>query len=304
MAKGKHSAALFEVIKAGNSGRGDSVVQSLRTPKWWFKSRPASPVSSEPSNSYAPPESSGATTAIIAPPRPSARPTSIGEGRGRSSAVHLDFDRTRKEITLRLRYTTALVSAFAVCALIGSAYVIGRHLDRGPQTASAGATTNQLLPQYARQLPQPGVADVSRQHLTRPQATNPAPLRTVADPPVTPSPHESAPPSLVPASAETRLPRAIGLNYVIIQAYPDEERKTAEAICEFLSRNGIPCTIERTDFARSWWSVVGTAGFTKISSADYRTYVDNIIALGAKFPSSHFDRIKPAAYKWKVQTGS
>ena len=37
MAKGKHSAALFEVINS--SKRPGRVAQSLRTPMWWFKGR-------------------------------------------------------------------------------------------------------------------------------------------------------------------------------------------------------------------------------------------------------------------------
>lgn len=301
MAKGKHSAALFEVINKGNNP--DGVGQSLRTPKWWFKSRPASPASGEPQVSYPAPETS-APAMTMPPPRPAPRPTSASQSASRSSAVHMDFDRGRKEITLRLRYTTALVSAFAVCALVGLAYIIGRHLNRGPQTASAAPALAQVVPQYAHQFPQPGVTDVTRQHLPRPQVTNPTPTRTIADPPVSPAPRDAGPPTLVPAGAETRLPRTIGLNYVIIQTYPNEESKTAEATCEFLSKNGIPCTLERTDFARNWICLVGTAGFTKISSADFKTYVDNIISLGKQFPSSHFDRIQPAAYKWKAPSGS
>ena len=34
MAKGKHAAALFEVIHSGKDTSG-----LLRTPKWWFKGR-------------------------------------------------------------------------------------------------------------------------------------------------------------------------------------------------------------------------------------------------------------------------
>ncbi|HZL34161.1 MAG TPA: hypothetical protein VFC78_02555 [Tepidisphaeraceae bacterium] len=39
MAKGKHAAALFEVIQH-NKGPGANSGDSLRTPKWWFKGRP------------------------------------------------------------------------------------------------------------------------------------------------------------------------------------------------------------------------------------------------------------------------
>jgi hypothetical protein len=297
MAKGKHSAALFEVIKGSNTGRSDGV--SLRTPKWWFKSRPATSNPAETPASHDAPEPSAPAVSTMAAPRTHSRPASSSAGSSRSSAVHMDFDRSRKEITFRLRYTTALVSAFGVCALIGSAYVIGRHLNRGPQSASAGTIGTQTLPQYARQAPQPGVTEVSRQHVSRPMISNNVQTKPNIETPAPPPPRESASLSLVPTSAETRLPRTIGLNYVIIQTYPDEEKKTAQATCDFLTKNGIPCTLEQTEYARNWTCLVGTAGFTRISSADFKSYVDNIVRIGEKFPSSHFDHIKPAAYKWK-----
>jgi hypothetical protein len=213
----------------------------------------------------------------------------------------LDFDRSRKEITLRLRYTTALVSAFGVCALIGSAYVIGRHINRGPQTASAASIPAATVPQYVHQAPQAGVVDASRQRLLHPVTNTDTPQPKRSSEPGTATPtREMASSSLVPAGAETRLPRTIGLNYVIIQTYPNEESQTAQATCDFMTKNGIPCTLEKTEFARNWICLVGTAGFSRISSAEFKTYVDNIVRLGEKFPSSHFDHIRPAAYKWKA----
>jgi hypothetical protein len=296
MAKGKHSAALFEVIKGNGSG---SVAQSLRTPKWWFKSRPAISATAEPTASFSEPEPALMQPTAVAAPRPATRSMSSAPSTSRSSAVHMDFDRNRKELTLRLRYTTALVSAFGVCALICSAYVIGRHLNHGPQTASA-ATVPGTVPQYTRQAPQAGVADATRQRLLHPLTNGDAsqPRRTTEAPiPVAPRP--TSPLSLVPATAETRMPRAIGLNYAIIGTYPAEETQNAQAACDFLTRNGIPCTLEKTDYARNWICLVGTAGFAKISSGDFKTYVDNIIKLGDTFPTSHFNQLKPAAYKWK-----
>lgn len=299
MAKGKHSAALFEVIKGNSRGSSQSVTQSLRTPNWWFKTRPATSTPADVMPPRIEAEASAPLPAAPPAPRPPARATGSIPYASRSSAVHLDFDRARKEITLRLRYTTALVSAFGVCAIVCSAYVIGRHLNQGPQTASA-APASSAAPLYARQAPQAGVATATRQQLLHPLANEtPQPRRT--DTPVAPT-RTTAPLSLVPASAETGMPRAIGLNYVIIQTYPGEEADgAAKAACDFLNKNGIPCTLEKTDYARNpnWICLVGTAGFAKISSNDYKTYVDNIIKLGDKFPSSRFDHFRPAAFKWK-----
>ena len=276
-------------------GRSGHAGQSLRTPKWRFKGRPSAGAAAETTPLVSAPEPISAS--VVSPPN--ARPISgfAADGLGRSSAVHLDFDRARKEITFRLRYTTALVSVFGVCALVGLAYVIGRHMSRGPQTISA-VTVPQSAPQYIRLAPQAGVTNVIRQRLPRPMIDPATPSGRNAE---AANPVPRVPASLVPAGAEVRLPRAIGLNYAIVQTYPPEEIESAKAACDFLTRNGIPCTIEKTDFVHKpdWVCLVGTAGFAKISSGDFKTYVDNIISLGEKFPTSHFDRFRPAAYKWK-----
>jgi hypothetical protein len=300
MAKGKHSAALFEVIKAG-SKRTESVDGPPRASKWWFKGRQF-PVHKElPESSVADPEP------VDIPPAPAPRPSMSAPSTSRftdsrSSAVQVDFDKGRKEITVRVRYTTAIVSGFGVCVLIGLAYVLGGHLGHGPQAAQA-VVTPQTIAQLMKQPPQAGVTVLTR---PKPSVLRPQPVNNPQ-----PSPNDgnanvlAAKPSVsvspVPAGAETRLPRTIGLNYAIVQTYPPEEMQAAEAARDFLTANGIPCTLETTDFVRkaSWVCLVGTAGFTKISSSDYRSYVDNIIHLSEKFPSSHFDRFKPAAYKWK-----
>lgn len=301
MAKGKHSAALFEVINS--TKRPEAIAQSLRTPKWWFKGRqtPGSDVPAEPPSFDEP-------AAAVAPdpapaPRTSMRSMPLSSASGRSSAVHLDFNRERQELTLRLRYTTALVSSFFLCAAIGGAYVIGRHLNRGPQTALASSQPVAQAPQYLRQAPQAGVTDVTRQRLVRPagntetaQVRRPQPEQTS-----TPVPAKPAVASLVPASATTTLPRVIGMNYAIIQTYPDSEKDAAKAACDFLNKNGIPCTLETTDYVKNpnWVCLVGTAGFTKISSGDYLTYVDHIVALADKFPTARFYRFNPKPFKWR-----
>ncbi|HSU65414.1 MAG TPA: hypothetical protein VLJ39_00955 [Tepidisphaeraceae bacterium] len=298
MAKGKHSAALFEVIK--NTKQPEGAAHSLRTPKWWFKGSQSAKPEPVPAPSFTAGEAAADPTLRVSAPAPKpAAPRASSLDAGRSSTVHLDFDKHRQEITLRLRYTTAIVTAFAVCVVVGIAYVVGRHMSRGPQTASASIQqpTQQVRPQQAIQA---NVTDVNRQRTIRlANPETPQPRHMVAQPSPTPTPRP-ANASLVPANAETRLPRTIGLNYAIIQTYPPEEMTAAEAARDFLTKNGIPCTIEKTDYARNnWVCLVGTAGFTKISSAEFKGYVDNIIRLGATFPSSKFDRFKPAAYKWK-----
>jgi len=296
MAKGKHSAALFEVIKH-QSSRPEKVEPIAKPRNWWFgggRSTEA-PRAAEPSHVVADRDESP-----LVMPRAAATHTSPRHDASRSSGIHLDFDRDRKEITLRLRYTTAIVTTFGICALIGSAYVIGGHLGHGPQVASG--KTQPTIQELLKQPPQAGVIVLNHPKPQRPavvETPKPAPAEPVAA--NVEEPRSIAAVSLIPATAETRLPRTIGLNYIIVQTYPPEEQQTAEAARDFLTSNGIPCTLEVTDYVRNphWLCLVGTAGFTKISSQDCRSYVESIVKLGEKFPSSRFDRFRPAAYKWK-----
>jgi len=301
MAKGKHSTALFEVIHSAN--RPDRVAQSLRTPKWWFKGRqtPTPAPAGEPS--FAPPEPEaptaevepdGAMSAASAPPS--------YRDRGRSSAVHVDFNRNRKELTLRLRYTTALVSAFAVCMLIALSYVVGRHLGHGPQSASAAEQPT--IEQLRQQPPQPGVTAVPRPHAAAPQVSPPTNsqrrqvessgpakgIQSVANPQATPG-------------VDQGLPRVVGDNYVIIQTYPPQEAQAAKEACDFFNRNGISCTLEKNLAAYTtdpnWLCLVGTSGFPRIHSDEFRAYTQNISRIAASFKTSHFNRPDPQPYKWR-----
>ena len=224
------------------------------------------------------------------------RITASGGGR---SAVHLDFDPDQKEFTLRMRYTTALVGLFVFAVVIALAYVVGRHISRGPQLASAANDSH--VTELRNQSPQPDVTEVRRARPSRPIETPfQEPTRHVVSPGT--KVHETPVHSLVPASAETALPRAIGLNYVVIQSYPPQEEKTAQAALNFLNSNGIPCTLEKIpeyNPRQGWVCLTGTAGFSKIRSTDFETYVAHIKELGEKFPSSKFDHFDPHAYKWR-----
>lgn len=309
MAKGKHSTALFEVIHSAK--RPERIAQSLRTPKWWFKGRQnaeAGATAPEPAYQEPDPAPPGpeASASEPADPPPQPRTFEADRDRGRSSAVHLDFDRNRKEIRLRLRYTTALVSGFGVCVLIGLAYIAGRHLGHGPRVASANESPD--IQQLLQQPPRPDVTNIQRNRPSHSQLSGPtdqprhsleAPKSTV---PAQSRPQVQQPRSLVPLGVEDRLPRTIGLNYVIVQTYPPEEKAAAEQARDYLTRSGIPCTLESAkDFTRNsqWICLMGTAGFAHISAPEYKQYVETIINLGDRFKTSHFNRWNPSPYKYK-----
>lgn len=289
MAKGKHSTALFEVIHSAK--KPERVAQSLRTPKWWFKSRHSSVVNSQ--------LASEPTAEDRDPTAPVSNDPTLRASRydaGRSSSVQMDFDPGRKEVTFRLRYTTVLVTAFGICVLVGMSYVVGRHLGHGPQTASGAEAPT--IGQLMQQPPQPSVTNV------------PKPRSSGQGSPTPPATHHNSQPntitqrrptvsSLVPASAYTELPRKPGLNYALISIYPTEERAKAEAARDFLASHGIPCTLEKTGWAPSWISLVGTAGFPKASDPEFKIYTANILKVSADMKTSNFEKPQPAGYSWK-----
>ena len=93
--------------------------------------------------------------------------------------------------------------------------------------------------------------------------------------------------------------RVIGMNYAVIQSYPDE--KGAADARDALIKSGIPCTVEKNHpFAPKWYCVIGTTGFAKSSTHDYQEYVRKIQAVSDKFAgSSKFRKFDPQPYKWR-----
>jgi hypothetical protein len=234
------------------------------------------------------------------------------------SARKVNLDPARREVTVRFRYTTAVVVGFALCVAVGLAYISGRHSNR----ASAGAT-GVSSDQVRRGPILAGVLDVAPadRSLMRNDgdfdASEPPTPRTPAqkekEQPKTPAPTplsspqpKHAEPTLPgeAAGVSTGLPRSISLNYVGVQSYSD--RKTAEEAKKALEAAGIPCTIEQ---GLSGWApstmfcVVGTHGFSSVkSSAAYRQYQEAILNVSKSFAgTSKYKMFDPRAYKWKAQ---
>jgi hypothetical protein len=237
-----------------------------------------------------------------------------GRGRGK-----LDVDPDRREVTVRFRYTTAIIVGFALCVAVGLAYISGRRSNRA-SAGAAGVSSEQVrrgpilagvltIPQADRTLarnngdddaveqPAPrGVGQASKEQ-SKP-ATPPTP---------TPTTPQSKPGAKLPGEAagvSTGLPRSIGLNYVVVQSYSDH--KTAEEARKALEAAGVPCTIEEglKDWAPpTMFCVVGTHGFSSVkTSAAYRQYEDAIRNVSKSFAgTSKYKMFDPRAYKWKPQ---
>ena len=235
---------------------------------------------------------------------------------GFGPAKKIGIDPDRKEVTVRLRYTQAIIAGFAVCVVIGLAYVSGRSSSRARGGAN-GVTSEQV-----RRGPiLGGVLNVQAERTTitedpaEPTATPDAldnvrvdpppaePLSSGNDAPRGGGPTEGSVVKNPPPSGITdELPRHNGLNYVIMQSYPD--RKHAEAAKEALLAAGIPCTVQPppTGWAdQKLWSVIGTYGFPRTTTMpEYNQYIQRIKAVSKTFAGkSKYRSFEPAGVKWK-----
>jgi hypothetical protein len=273
---------------------------------------PTTPSSSRP---VAPP------TAALAGPLAAAKPGSP-RAVGRSK---FEFDEDSQQVTLKMRYTTAIVTAFSVLVIVGAAYVIGRHLAEGPAQANA-SDPQQSTAQVRKGPSQPGVMDLSRGPGTAPQPrldTNnrsrvPTPARNGPDgggataPPAVTPPAPSA--ATVYADAhiapDGTAQRISNMNYVMIINLPPPYRERIYEVRDFMTANGIPCTVEKVSKERGalkllapegWFAVVGVRGFSPKYGQlpEYRAYRNAIAAAAARSPSKgKFDKINPQEFKW------
>ncbi len=225
-------------------------------------------------------------------------------------AKKLGFGSERREMTLRLRYTTAVIVGFALCVAVGLAYVSGRQANR----ASAGPSA--MSSEQVRRGPiLPGVLEVKPDRVVTSADTGTtdesddaiAPVEPKRASPIAPAPISTAGgPKPLPrqgiGDVEIGLPRTTGLNYVIVQSYP--EQKDADEAQKALQAAGIQCTVEP---APKGWAidsdlkcVIGVHGFPRLSTPEYRQYVESIDAASRAFAGkAKLKRFEPSAYKWK-----
>jgi hypothetical protein len=203
------------------------------------------------------------------------------------------FDRDKHEVTLKVRFTTAVISTFALLVVLGTAYILGTRagqpkptakaqpakaqsgvMDVGPKAARQGDATpaNGRIPAAGRDpsagiQPAPGGAT---------QVTSNAAFEDVK-----PGPDGSA-------------RRSIGLNYCVILSYPQEMRDAAMDVAQHLNASGVVNTIEFTLPPKGrpkagWYYITGVRGFTSpfLQSPDFRQYMQAIDAAAAKFPKKN-----------------
>lgn len=238
MPKGKHAAALFEVMGRGSAGEPGA--SPTATPKWWAK-RPAS-------------ESAAPETPLM------------------------QIDRDHHQVTFSMSTASAITIAFGVLVLIGIAFIFGEHVGRrqGPMTAITtedlmrSAANPQVMqvqpgvngPTHSTEEPTPpagaeGANDnqetqqtqANHGYATAPQSVDrQAGLNYVI--------MQSYPPDMHASAVEAQ-------TVLLLHGIP----------CTI---EPVPSRLRRS--AKGWVSVIGTTGFKSTVEPEFKTYVQSIDA--------------------------
>jgi hypothetical protein len=242
------------------------------------------------------------------------------------SAFQFLVDRDRHELFVRVRYTTAVVAGVSVLMLVALAYLTGRHTGRGPSSALASAEeiargpvekgVLDLNPRggangaaFSANSPSPAFtssgAGAARPPAARAMPTTQAPAfapTSVAPSRPGVSPSEPTAPPAPPVSPQNNGKRVVGHQYVLVQSYPPEQKKTAEDARDLLAQAGVVTTVEKAPIGwpPTWFSVVGTTGFDRASGPAYQNYLGVIESVNNKFAGKgSFKRFDPTAIRWK-----
>ena len=259
----------------------------------------------EPTPAPAPVAAQAASPAENPSPAPAGRWSALWPRFGLNGIKKLRLDPDRQEVTLRFRYTTAIIAGFAIVVALGLAFVTGRRAAAPNSRSTADVQSGQILagvliPDDEQISTDPIAASdsVPAAEQGNPEVVAPARPDGGAAP-AGPADRWTAP------GIETRLPRVIGQNYVIVQSYL--KRDDADAARDALVAAGIPCTVERVP--RSWsdnrnlFSVIGTHGFARPKSMrEYKAYEAAINQVSKAFAGkSKYKQFEPTAYRWKQE---
>ena len=309
MAKRKNAAALFEVIHTDNRFPNRHEGGSAKRAGWFSRS---------PRNAAPAPVESLGIAELAAPAGPtlferlSRRITSLPRMLPAIPRFAMKPDPERLTVRFQLSYTAAVIGAFAVVAAVSLAFVVGRQVADRPRPALAEAATEDLMYGPAN----PDVLDVGGDDDALPPTamatgavpTTPGALTATGE---APAPRgqvgEMAQPTTwsQPAGPTTHIvtdsKRIVGMQYVVIQSYPPEEKKMAEDAVKLLNGNGLLCSTATTPYAPNWISVVGITGFDRIrDSAEYDDYIAHIMNISNSMAGApRFKRFDPKPFKWR-----
>jgi hypothetical protein len=218
-----------------------------------------------------------------------------------SSSIDVSLDPRHRRITFRVTYSSAMITAFALIVAVAVAYVIGRRVARGPAVAVASETTEQIRSRP----PRPDVLNVPPANTSSNNSQNAGTTAPPREPDHGVSSRTNTGSSegagSSPTTAASPQGRVVGMNYLVIQSYPDE--KSALEARDMLLKVGIGCTVERQKFRGlnpDWYTVVGTQGFVRASGTEYEAYKNRLSELSQQFAQTKrsFKAFALLPYKW------
>ena len=283
MARRKHSAALFEVIvptkpldEQRSPGMFRSIAGWLRSPR------------SGAGGGRLPIERAIPVEPIYEPPP---RRVSMPEPLAISyESPSVDEPDPRRDFSLRLNFSTAIIVVMALATVVGVAFIAGRRMVLGPKPLIATQSSEALRMSPAT----PGVTQLLPR--TPVQVSDPAD-RAIPGGGNVPKANPAPPPPKVIRGRK----RQKDVNYVLVQSYPLQEKRMAEEAVALLIRNGIDCTIEK-DLWKGWYSVVGTEGYETISkNPALEAYIARIklVSKEAHAKQKSFKAFTPMPILWK-----
>jgi hypothetical protein len=291
MAKRKKPTALFEVFQqhAQSSSNGRSGWK-LRAPSWLSRRKSEDAPSALAMAPVAEPDPTTSIDRFAAMRMEDDEPAAPSR-----PSVRVMVDSTEQTIKLVLSYGSAAVAGFALLVVLALTFVLGKHSVKEPLPLLADRTTDQVR----HDAPRSEVLNVAAEPAIVPEVVTTKPL-----PKTKPLQkwNDPRPPATFVADDEERM---IGMNYVIIQSYPD--KKDADAARELLVKRGILCTVEPTpatwfsNNGQTWYSVIGIKGFSKIRESDeFKRYIASIMQVSDEFAGKvRFKRFEPTPYKWR-----
>ncbi len=223
------------------------------------------------------------------------RSTDAPEESTRGSKNQVAFDRDKHQVTLKVRFNTAVISLVALLVVVGAAYIIGKRAGKPSSANASPAPAPQPVPQAKAGAG--GPLDIPAR--STPKSPKAADLPPIAD--RTPR-NNGAQPSAPGGQGSGQLTpngifedaridsgvakRAVGLNYCIISRYRGDQQEIAIDVSDFLNQHGVPNTIEsgspQLETPADGYVIVGTRGFGKVFSGeqaykDYRNAVNQAI---------------------------
>jgi len=273
VAKSKKAPALFELIDKRANGKG---AERLAVPKWFKGSQPAAPGAESPESATPadrPQQPQVSETQGPSPAPAASEPASVAGPV--ASPVELPGPTDEHPPVLRVRsgrielslnpVNAAIVAGVSILTLFCSYFIgqsVGAKSALDARASSPGRTDD--IRQALNRPPDPGVLNVANhsktlmQERTSDRQGHPSASKAGASPPA--------------AGSSSAGQQAI-INYVVVESFKLDNRKSAEYVQKWLTKQGLETRLERSG---NRWQLVTTGGFN-VNRAEEKAARDRLI---------------------------